>query len=115
MAGSRGRADRRRTGPRCIERQVLQKLHERLPQACEVVLIGIHVIGIDVRDTAITGCKCRKEASDSCRLDDDEIAAAQPSVRTGGSQAAADHKGGIEPALGKHARANVSQFLRPVC
>ena len=87
-----------------IERQVLQELHERLSQAREVMLIGIHVIGIDVRDHRNHRLQVQKGGVRFVRLDDDEIAAAEPRVRTGGSQAAADHESGIKPALRKHAR-----------
>ena len=54
--------------------------------------------------TAITGCRCRNEASDSSASTTMNSPAPSARVRAGRVQAPADDEGRIEPALGEHAR-----------
>jgi hypothetical protein len=89
---------------RAIERQVLQELHERLLQLGEVVLVGLHVVGVDVGDDGDHRLQVEERGVGFVGFDDDEVAGAEACVRAGGVEPPADDEGWIEPALREHAR-----------
>ena len=85
-----------------VERQPLGELDERLPQAGEVVPVGLHVVGVDVGDHRDHRRQIEERAVRFVGLDDDVVAGAEPGVRAGADQPPADHEGGVEPACGQH-------------
>ena len=87
-----------------VERQVLQKLHEGLLQPAEVVLIGVHVVFVDVGDHRYDGLQVQERGVGLVRLDHDEFAGAEARIGADRREAAADHESRIQAALGEHAR-----------
>ena len=81
-----------------VERQVLQELRERLLELREVVLVGIHVVGVDVGDHRDHRLQVQERGVGLVGLDDDEVAGAEARVGAGGVEAPADDEGRVEPA-----------------
>ena len=82
----------------------MQELDEGLLQAREIVLVGIHVVGVDVGHHCDHRLQVQEARVRFVGLDDDEFAGAELGVRAGRVQPAADHEGRIETALGQYAR-----------
>src|SRR5207248_2370020 len=77
---------------------------KRLLQPRKIVLIRLHVIGVDVGDHRGHGLQVEKGGIGLVGLDDDELAGPEPRVGGGAHEPAADHERGLEPALREHAR-----------
>ena len=71
-----------------VEGQALEEIDERLPQAREIVAVGLHVIGIDVRDHRQHRLQVQERRVGLVGFDDDELAAAELGVGAGAPRAA---------------------------
>ena len=87
-----------------IERQPVREFDERLLEPREIVAVGVHVIGVDVRDDFDHRKEIQERRVRLVRFRDDEVARAEPRVRARAVQTPADHEGRIEAARGQHAR-----------
>jgi hypothetical protein len=86
-----------------VERHLVDELDEGLLQLGEVVAVGVHVVGVDVRDDRHHRQQVEERGVRLVGLDDDVVAGAEPGVRAGGVEAAADDEGRVEPGLGEDA------------
>ena len=86
-----------------VERQVMQEADERLLQSRKVVLIGLHVIGVDVCHHGNDRLQMEKRGIGFIGLDDDELAFSETRIRCRGVEAPPDHVGRIEARFGQHA------------
>ena len=86
-----------------VERQALGELDEGLLQAREIMVVGFHVIGIDVGDDFDHGREVEEGRIGLIGLGHDEFAGAQLGIGTSAGEAAADDEGRVQPALRQHA------------
>ena len=86
-----------------VERHPVDELDERLLQPREVVAVGVHVVGVDVRDDGHHRQQVQERRVRLVGLDDDVVADAEARVGAGGVEPAADHEGRVEAGLGEHA------------
>ncbi len=85
-----------------VERHPLREVDERALQPLEVVPVGLHVIGIDVRDDGEHRRQIQERRVRLVGFGDEEIALAEPRVRVRGKQPPADDERRVEPAFGEH-------------
>ena len=85
-----------------VERQPLQEVDERARQLREVVLVGLHVVGVDVRHHREHRRQVQERRVRLVGLGDQELALAEARVGVGGQQPAADDerrdRGRLRPA-----------------
>jgi hypothetical protein len=86
-----------------VERHLVDELDERLLQPGEVVAVGVHVVGVDVRDDGHHREQVEERRVRLVGLDDDVVARAEARVGAGRVEAAADDEGRVEPGLGEDA------------
>ena len=87
-----------------VEGQPVQEVDESLFELAEVVVVGFHVVGVDVGDDRNHGREEEEGSVGLVSLGDQEIALPQARVGAGRVQAPADDEGRIEPALGETTR-----------
>ena len=63
-----------------IERQTLQEVHERLLEAAEIVVVGFHVVCVDIGDHRQDGREVQERSIGFVRLGHDVFAGSQPGV-----------------------------------
>ncbi len=86
-----------------VERQALGEFDEGLLQLGEAVVVGLHVVGIDVGDDFDDRRQIEERGIRLVGLDHDEVARAKFGVGASLGQASANDEGGVEPAFGQHA------------
>jgi hypothetical protein len=86
-----------------VERHLVDELDEGLLQLGEVVAVGVHVVGVDVRHDRHHRQQVEERRVRLVGLDHDVVAGAEPGMGAGGVEPAADDEGRIEPGLGKDA------------
>ncbi len=87
-----------------VERHAVQEVDEGLLELREVVPVGLHVVGVDVRDHRHHGQQVQERGVRLVGLDHDVVAAAELRIRAGAVQAAADHEGRVQARRVEHAR-----------
>ena len=87
-----------------IERHAMQEIDEGLLQVGEVVPVGLHVVGIDIRDDRHDGQQVQERGVRLVGLHHDVVAAAKLRVGAGAVEAPADDEGRIESGSRQHAR-----------
>ena len=89
---------------RCaIERHTVQEVHKRGMQTPQVMAIGFHMVGIDIRHHRHHRQQVQERRIRLIGLDDDVLAGTQPGIDARAVQSAANHKGRVQPALCQHA------------
>ena len=86
-----------------IERQALDKIDKGLLQLVQRVVVGLHVVGVDIGDDRQHRLQMKERGIRFVGFGDDELTGTQTGVRAGALQPAADDKGRIQSALGQHA------------
>ena len=87
-----------------VEGQAVDEVHEGAAQPVQVVAIGLHVVGVDVGDDADHGAQDQEARITFVGFDNDGVALPQARIGSGAHQLATDHEGGVQAALGQHAR-----------
>ena len=84
-----------------VERQVVQKFDEGLPQTPEIAAIGGHMVGVDIGDDGDHRLQVEETGVALVRLGHQIMTRAQTGMTAVGVQPSADHIGGIQTALGQ--------------
>jgi hypothetical protein len=82
-----------------VERQPLREVDECVLELREIVLVRLHVVGVDVGDHRQHRLQDQKRCIGFVGFGDQELALAKPRVGIRGDQPATDDEGGIESAL----------------